>query len=116
MRRLTISARIRADHHLVAGLVAAGFAGSDSHDVEVHLKSAAATVSRWLVACHAPGGCDRPVNYRAGQRAGHCARTRRQALALADDPHPHQRPQQLVVQRRYPCHGRAYQHLPDVAP
>jgi hypothetical protein len=115
MRRLTISPRIRADHGLVAALVAAGFAGSDSHDVEVHLKAAAATVTRWLVACHAPGGSGRPVNYRAGEQAGHCARTRGQALALAGDPQAHHRPEQLVVQRRYPYSGRAYQHLPEVA-
>lgn len=115
MRRLTISPRIRADHDLVARLVVAGFAGTDSHDVEVHLKAAATKPTRWLARCREPDKCARQVNYRAGEHTGHCARTRSGALALAGNPQAHHPAQRLVVQRRYPYTGRAYQRIPEVA-
>lgn len=109
-----ISDRIRADHDLVAGLVAAGFAETRAGDVEVHVKAAPVTVTRWVVACRA--GCDREANYDpGGAHAGHCARSRPRAQRLAGDPTVHDPPRQQRVGVPYAYHGRAYPEVPAVA-
>lgn len=113
--RLVIASRIRPDHTLVADLVTAGFAGMDADDVEVHLKARADEVVRWLVLCAVPEGCLRSVNYVTDGTRGHCARTRRQALQLADDTKRHLAPRRLAVSPSYGYSGRAYPVLPPVA-
>lgn len=111
---VVISEGIRVDHDLVAGLVAAGFAETAADDVEVHVKAAPVTVTRWVVACRA--GCDREANYDpGGAHAGHCARSRPRAQRLAGDPAVHDPPRQQRVGVPYAYHGRAYPELPAVA-
>ena len=110
-----IASRIRPNNTPVADLVAAGFAGVDAADVEVHLKARADEVVRWLVLCADPEGCLRSANYLTDGACGHCARTRRQALQLAGDPKRHLAPRRLAVRPSYGYSGRAYPVLPSVA-
>lgn len=114
--RVTVDADLAPEPGRLEDLVRAGFADLDeAGDVEAHLKAAREQMQRWLVRCHRPAGCGRPVNFTDADGDGHCARTRQAALQRAGDPQAHQAPQHIDVRRTYAFGGRAYPQLPAVA-
>lgn len=88
----------------LTGLIAQGFAGVPTDDVEVLVRASPATLRRWVRLCHNPCVCSQPTDFSSEEARGHTAASRGKLTGLDASLHGPARP--VTVRPRYAYTGR----------